>query len=395
MDKIKIPVALQLVMDDMGWFYGANDLKNGGPARTGICRNHALEDYLVLNEIGKRLNMHFLCGFTIGEWDKDNVLRGMKHATRDEDNWDRKSTIDMALAEKFKEAIESSEYIDIAFHGLMHGYWVDGENYGNPREFYSYDLPEGATERRVDYPVVPVSAEYVDEHLDAWFKIYNGWGFTKKVETIISPASLYKDKEYPDAYARKAKKYGIKYWKNLWAEHDCLTEIFEGLIFINAHQDIVDWCEMDVEPDTLADLPLFQEEGRPFAYAVMGSHWANFLRLDPKDNLKYVDKWVNYFKKQGSRFGVMLSRNIAFAASQAQYCAHTKTDFKENTLTLDISAVDKQGAIELSDEFYISIENSLTPRSCEGAELSVYEKQEGFTTYRIKRSDKEIITVRF
>lgn len=393
MDKIKIPVALQLVMDDMGWFYGKNDLANGGPARTHIPRNHALEDYLVLEEIGKKLDMHLLCGFTIGEWDKDNVLRGMKHATWDEEGWDRKSTLDMALAESFKKAIEESEHIDIAFHGLMHGYWVDGENYGNPREFYSYDLPEGATERRVDYPVLPVSADYVDEHLEAWFKIYNGWGFTKKVEAFISPASLYKDKEIPDSYAKMAKKYGLKYWKNLWAEHICLTDIFEGLIFINSNADIAEYSDYDIDPDTLSDLPLFNEEGRPFAYAVMGSHWANFVRLDPKDNFEYVDKWVDYFKRQGSRFGVMLSKNIAFAASQAQYYAHTKMNFKDNTLTLDISSVDKQGAIELSDEFYISIENSLTPTSCEGADLSVYQKQDGYTTYKIKRSEKEIITV--
>ncbi len=135
MKNIKIPVALQVVVDDIGWFKGKNGLMESRPARTHMPRNHVAEDYAVLNEIGKKLDMHILCGLVLGEWDKDNILRGMEHATWDEENWDMASKIDYPLAEKCFKQIEESEFIDIAFHGLMHGYWVNGENYGNPREF--------------------------------------------------------------------------------------------------------------------------------------------------------------------------------------------------------------------------------------------------------------------
>ena len=388
MDRIKIPIALQLVVDDIGWFKGENGLMKSRPARTHMNRNQVAEDYVVLNEIGKKLDMHILCGLVLGEWDKNNILRGMEHATWDEGNWDMASHIDYPLAERCKNAIEESEFIDIAFHGLMHGYWVNGENYGNPREFYSYDIPGNTTERRLDYPVKPVSAEYVEEHLDAWFKIYNSWGFTKPVESIISPASLYKDKEISVEYAKKAEKYGIKYWKNLWAEHTCLLEYFDKIVFLNMDDDFLDYAAHDVEPDKIPDIPIYNDENRPFAYAIMGCHWENFLRTDYKDNLNNVDKWVDFFKRQGSVFGTMLSKNMAFAVSQAQYNAFGKMKFEDNVLTVDLS--DVLNKMEVADEFYISIKDELVPQKIQGGTIEPYQKQETYTNYKITVNDSKI-----
>ena len=392
--KAIIPVALQVVVDDIGWFKGKNGLMESRPSRTHMPRNHTFEDYTVLNEIGKKLDMHILCGLVLGEWDKDNILRGMKHATWDEENWDMASKIDYPLAKKCFDEIEKSEFIDIAFHGLMHGYWVNGENYGNPREFYSYDIPLDTKERRVDYPVKPVSAEYVDSHLEAWFKIYNSWGFTKKVESIISPASLYKDKEISVEYAKKAQKYGIKYWKNLWAEHTQLMEFFDKIVFLNMDDDFTSYADHNVDPDKLPDIPTFDGTIRPFAYAVMGCHWENFLRDDPEDNLEFVDRWVNFFKRQARYFGTMLSKDMAFACHQAQYHVHTKMTFENDVLTLDVTDVLNQDTISKSNEFYISIKNDLVPQKISGGTIEVFEVQEDFKTYKIT-VEKEIITINF
>ena len=72
-DSVRVPIALQIVVDDFGWHNGKNGLADSRPARTGINRNHVLEDYVVMNELGKRIDMKIVCGFTIGEWDKDNA----------------------------------------------------------------------------------------------------------------------------------------------------------------------------------------------------------------------------------------------------------------------------------------------------------------------------------
>ena len=51
MKEYIIPNALQIVIDDLGWFNGKDDRKNGGPSRTAMPRNHVAEDYLTVNEL--------------------------------------------------------------------------------------------------------------------------------------------------------------------------------------------------------------------------------------------------------------------------------------------------------------------------------------------------------
>ena len=386
MDFFKIPLAVQIVMDDFGWFYGKNELAEGGPARTAICRDHTEEDYRVINELGRRLGMKIVCGFTIGEWDKDNRLRGMKHATPNEESWDRKSAIDMEKARRFFEIIEESEYIDIAFHGLMHSFWTDGENYGNPREFYYYELPEGATERRVDYPCVPVSADYVDSHLKAWFDIYNAWGFSKPVKTFISPAGLHRDRQKVLDYAEKIKKYGILYWKNGWDGFTGFTEVFDNVIFLECGDDFLDFDAIDVEPDAL---PPFH--GRT---AVFGNHWPNFLRSEPSKNFDFLDRWERFFARIADTYGLMLSKDIAFAATQAQFKRHAKARFADGVLTIDVSAVFGTGAAGLLDSFYLSFTRDHTPLSCEGGEIELYKSHGDFSTYKVT-PDSDIIKITF
>ncbi len=387
-DKLRIPFALQIIMDDFGWHDGVNELALSGPARTHIGRKHTIEDIVVINELGKRIGMHILCGFTIGEWDKDNVLRGMKHATKYEDNWDRRKYIDMDFANKAFETIESSEFIDIAFHGLMHGYWENGENYGNPREFFRYDLPEGATERRLDYPVIPVSPEYVREHLEAWFKIYNGWGFTKPVKTFISPASLYKDESFALSYAKEIEKFGIRFWKNGWNEFKGNTRMLRSIVFLKDQADIADYSDMNIDVSTIPN-HVYNEDSSVKGRTVVGCHWANYLWTDPKESINHVDEWAEYFKRQGEIFGYMLSKDVSFAASQALYQAYSKVEFIDDKCIIDISPVKALGAPELKNEFYLSVDKTAKIKNILGASYSLYESHKDFDTYKlIPENDK-------
>ena len=396
-DSVRVPIALQVVVDDFGWHNGKNGLADSRPARTGINRNHVLEDYVVMNEIGKKVGMKIVCGFTIGEWDKDNVLRGMEHATWDEENWDRASEINYDLAKKCFDQLEKSDYIELAFHGLMHGYWVNGENYGNPREFFSYDIPLDTKERKVNYPVKPVPASYVDEHIEAYFKIYNSWGFSQKIRTFIMPASLYKDVDTVIEYASVAEKYGIKYWKNYWGELNGATTMLNSIVFLNTRGgDMVEWYEIDVEPEQLDDKVYnTSDPNEPAGFAILGSHWPNFLSSDPSKNLENVEKWANYLNRQKEVFGYMLSKDIAFAASQILYHTYLNINFNENECIIDASDVDKQDAAELSNEFYISIKNDLQVKECIGADFEVYENHNEFTTYKLTRKDTGLIKLIF
>ena len=84
MENIKLPIAVAIRVDDVGWFEGADDRHLGRPSRTGIPRRHVPDDILTLNAIGRGLGTKVLCNLVIGEWDFKNRLRGVPHETWDE-----------------------------------------------------------------------------------------------------------------------------------------------------------------------------------------------------------------------------------------------------------------------------------------------------------------------
>ena len=120
--RIVLPVALQIVTDDIGWFNGRDIRCSDGPSRTGMPRKHVAEDYAMLNAIGKSIGQKINAPLVIGEWDKKNRLRGMPHATNDEKGWDMASQINYAEAERCFDTMERAEYLEYAFHGLIHSY---------------------------------------------------------------------------------------------------------------------------------------------------------------------------------------------------------------------------------------------------------------------------------
>ena len=73
--SIVLPSAIQICVDDVGWFLGSDDRYLGRPSRTGMTRRHVPEDYIALNEVGKAIGQKLICALVLGEWDKDNILR--------------------------------------------------------------------------------------------------------------------------------------------------------------------------------------------------------------------------------------------------------------------------------------------------------------------------------
>ena len=55
-NKIKIPVAIQITIDDLGWHDGRDYTNIGKASRSGIPRDHVLSDYQFMNELGRALN---------------------------------------------------------------------------------------------------------------------------------------------------------------------------------------------------------------------------------------------------------------------------------------------------------------------------------------------------
>ena len=396
-NRIVLPVALQIVTDDIGWFEGRDIRCADGPSRTGMPRRHVAEDYAMLNAVGKAIGQKINAPFVIGEWDKKNRLRGMPHATYDEKGWDMASRIDYAEAERCFDVMESAEYLEYGFHGLMHGYWKNGISLADQEFSYPRSLDYKTKYAPSDW-LTPVDNEYLESHIDAFFQIYEDWGFKKKIRSFTSPSSVQGGIEDNRHMTAVMKKYGMIYWSNQWRAVKSLCEVIDGVIFINKaiKQQPLPWEAYGIDPDVL-DIYSFEfNNGIDHAErAVYGSHWPNFLQFNPKRNMETLDAWTRHFRRQAEIFGLMLSKDIGFAASQAVYRKKSTIDFKKDGAVIDLSAVDRAGAIGLSDTFHVSIDKSLTPCGCKGASLSLYETHGEFITYALKRSGERFVELSF
>ncbi len=393
-NKVVLPVALQIVTDDIGWFNGRDIRCSDGPSRTGMPRKHCAEDYAMLNAIGKSIGQKINAPLVIGEWDKKNRLRGMPHATYNEEGWNMAAEIDYAEAERCFDTMESAEYLEYGFHGLLHGYWQDGISLADQEFSYPRSLDYKTKYAPASW-LVPVDNAYLESHIEVFFKIYEDWGF-KKIRSFTSPSSVQGGIEENRHMTAMMKKYGMIYWSNQWRAVKNLCEVIDGVIFINKaiKQQPIPWEAYGIDPDTLCDYSFEFNNGIDHAERVVyGSHWPNFLQLNPKRNMDTLDAWTRHFKRQAEIFGVMLSKDIAFAASQAVYRKKSVLDYKKDGLVIDLSAVDGAGALGLSDTFHISVENGLKPTAVKGAHLSLYETHEGFSTYELARTGERFVEI--
>ena len=376
LNKIKVPVALQLRVDDVAWHNGSDDRYSSRPSRTGIPRKHVPADYQALHELGKALDMKICCSLVIGEWDKDNLLRGVPHVTWDPDGWDRASEIDMDSTYRSLEILEGSEYLEYMLHGLLHGYYDRGrlviEEQYYPRV---YDAAKGGYTdawRRL-------SSEEFHRHLDLFFDICRSWGMKKSVRSFSSPNGCRGTPEENAEYIRIMEEYGIHYWHNGgWHGYPdgVIADAAHGMICCRG-RILMPWNSFDVDP---ALLPI--QEKVPVDWAC---HWPNFLRWNPEHNLERIPAWADYFRRQAEVFGVMLSKDIAFADSQGLYSQFAAIREADGRCVIDLSAVDAKDAIGRKNEFYISVRGSAAPSAVSGGTLSLYETKSDFRTYRITR----------
>lgn len=385
-ELVKIPVAIQLVADDFGWHNGRDGRLYNRPSRGGIPRDHAPEDCYIMNEIGKALGQKVLMPFVIGEWDKDNVLRNVKNATYDDDKWDRASEINYHFAEKYFEAAESSEYIEYAYHGLMHGFYDNGKQICETE--YTRPVFDEATGQYDQANTKWLADDIIREYIDAWFRIYDSWGFKKKLRAFVCPCGIGAPWEEANGFMKVLREKGFIHTANTcWSMHDRVA-VAEGVTFLNKAPLGIGWEQYDVDPIMVRDMP----EG----YTATGLHWVNFLRLNPENNMDNLNGWIKYFTRQSKIYGRIISKDIAFATSQALYERFADVLYDETKCTIRLDKVDSQGALALSDEFYVSTMKSFDIASCDGGVMELYDNVGiGNTVYKIKRTGADVISVNF
>jgi len=381
--KIILPSAIQICVDDVGWFKGADDRYLSRPSRTGMTRAHYAEDYVAINEVGKAIGQKIMCPLVLAEWDRENILRGEVGITYQPHTWDRASELNLRVAEKCFEAAESSEYIEYAVHGVLHGnYDKDGKQI-TEQEFFEYKNPE-------DTLLSTQSEDEIAHRFELFFKLYDMWGFKKKIRSFAAPNSLPGHLEAEDLLPLAAvlKKYGINYWANYWKKQVGYTTFIDGILYMdkctNCH---IPWNACDVDPLLVHD---FAKEGDESFGTVVSTHWPNFLRYNKEHNLDRVNDWATFFKRQSEIFGLMVSKDIAFAGNQCIYRNYSKVDVEKNIVKIDVTKASTISPKHTFGEFYISLKNELVPKNTIGGTLELYETHKEFKTYKIKHTENTV-----
>jgi hypothetical protein len=125
-------------------------------------------------------------------------------------------------------------------------------------------------------------------------------------------------------------------------------------------------------------------ETMPLLSGLVGTHWPNFLHEDPTRNLETVARAEAYFRRCGSQFGTVLSRDVAFFVTQAMYHRYATAYEDDAGFTVDVTNVPLVEG--MNGSFCISTKQPIV--SCDGCTAEVYENHPTHTVYEIKPKAK-------
>ena len=359
-EKALIPMPLHLVIDDLGWFLGEDDRKNGGPSRSGMPRRHVAKDYAAINKLGEALDMRISCAFVIGEWDPDNRFLEIPHLSKYGDKWNNAAYLDREEMDRVLAVINSSPYIDLNIHGLLHGYYMDGVDDYDTSDYYY----------RINKELYMTNESEIKLRIGKFRELLDYYGIKKSTESFVPPSFAYRWGEL----SKVLSALGIKYISTIFSTMRCDGEkpacvgVENGIVTLDRNNNLIPWNECDC---CFEDLPT--------AKGIFGAHWTNFLHPDPERNGEVVERAVGYFRRCAERYGIVLSRGIEFAAIQSLYHTYAKVSYEDGRMSIDLRSLSATPA--KGKPFIIS--STVAPLKVEGAKVRPYEQKTDFSSYEL------------
>ncbi len=277
---LTIPMPLQIIVDDVGWWSGEDGSQYNQPYRTGIGRDHQPEDYLALAALGKELGMRILAGFVLCEWDKTNLLKKLPSATWMGGDWDN-AGIRSEDKERAAEIIRNERAaIEIGLHGIGHEFWVDGRM--ERAEFHNNDC-----EMR--------DSDEIRRHLDFFFQLMEQYHLAPPPSTFIPPALKHSFGNGEEGFQKLLSEFGISSVTTRFDKARQFSRPLHPHITWESKVLLVDRGQAACAWNDIACEPVFAFD-RPF----LTLHWANILHQDPRKNLDIVRKWADFLRERRS-----------------------------------------------------------------------------------------------
>ena len=337
---VKIPLPIQVVIDDVGWWSGQDGSSRQEPYRTGIKRNHVPADYSAIAELGSILGIRPQAAMILCEWDKFNILRKLPNSQWMGEKWDNSKWVGPWLEEAADIINQNRKNLEITLHGVGHEYWADGKF--SRAEWAAKD----GTMR---------SRDQVEKHLDFYQEILKQNKLGEFPSSFVPTAFCHafgKTEGSNISIAELLKKRGINYINTPFssmANSGSVSNGFfgfdSGVITVDRGEDLLNWNMIGVAPKGVINGP------------VCGMHWPNLLHADPKRNSESVMEWVKLLKPYNENVETMLASDSEQFRVQLTHFGCTGVKIEENDIEFDFANTDLLPVSYFKDEFFIKLKS--------------------------------------
>lgn len=292
-----IPMPLQIVLDDVGWWSGADGHQHGEPFRTGMGRDHVPADYRAIADLGRQLGMRPQAAMVLCEWDRRNLLRHVPGSTWMGTSWDNRRWVGPWLDEAAAVFADAAGHIELTLHGIGHEYW----------EGAAFTRAEWYDRHRCMRP-----RAHVEAHLDAYAALLADNGLGDFPTSFVPAAFLYcyGDGELSPLLAAR----GITFASTPFSYMGRRAEPEHALMGLDTNVAWVDRGDVHIPWDRTAAPPPPAVPG-----PILGLHWPNILHQDPARNGEVVEHWVAQLEGVGRRFDRELARDTTACRTQLAF----------------------------------------------------------------------------
>lgn len=337
---VSIPMPIQIVIDDVGWWSGEDGHERQEPYRTGINRNHVPADYQAIVDLGIKLGVRPQAATILCEWDRTNILRDVPTITWMCEKWDNSRWVGPWLDEAADIIRNNQNHYELTMHGVGHEYWHD-ENMTRAEWADS-----SGTMRPLDQ---------VEIHLDYFEKLVHQNQLGSFPTSFVPTAFLHGfglTGDHKISMAEVVKKRGIDYintpFNNMYNAEGAQFGLFgidSGVITVDRGEDLLDW-------DVFGGKPRGELTG-----PTCGLHWPNLLHEDPNRNSEIVDGWVKLLKPYNDKAETLLAKNSSSFRNQLVHHVCTKVQLRENEIDIDFLETNKLNDQLQNHQLIIKVES--------------------------------------
>jgi len=312
--NITIPMPLQVVIEDVGWWSGTDGSNHNQPYRTAMGRRHVPVDYEAIAALGRKLGMRPLAAMVLCEWDRENILRDIPSATWMGREWDNAANKGPWL-ERASDIIRKNEKnMEVGLHGVGHEYWGNG----------TLSRSEFHNENGIMRPDA-------SRHLDYFGRLMVQNNLGPFPQSFVPPALNHSFGAGSNGFQGILERFGIKYVSTIFDKAKAFSPpksprlTWEcGVLLIERGESPVPWHQISTPPHVSGHGPL------------LSLHWANILHSDPQRNMEVVDSWVDFLKPFQEKFHWMLAPDTPTCWTQFAYRELTTIRPFEKGVQIDI-----------------------------------------------------------